>query len=52
MVRPIYKILLGLAIVGYVIASCIMHADLYHKLGQIEHILAHISSGHTGPEEK
>lgn len=47
MVRPIYKILLIIAIVFYVIAACIIHADLYYKVGRLEHKLDHISNGHS-----
>lgn len=37
--RPIYKRLLIAAIVIYVIGSCIMYAEIYNKLGEIEHRL-------------
>jgi len=37
--RPIYKRLLVAAIVIYVIGSCIIYADIYQKLGEIEHRL-------------
>lgn len=45
-VRPIYKKLLIAAIVFYIIGSCLIQADLYNRLGEIEHKLAHISCGH------
>lgn len=50
-VRPIYKKLLIAAIAIYVIASCIMQADLYRKVGQVEHRLLHILYGHDCQEK-
>ena len=41
-VRPIYKKLLIMAIVIYVIGSCIMMTDLYYRLGVVEHKLYHV----------
>ena len=45
-IRPIYKKLLILAIVIYVIGTTAMISELYHIVGKIEHTLAHISEGH------
>jgi hypothetical protein len=42
-VRPVYKNLLILAIVLYIIALTIMLSDMYRKVGHIEHVLAHFS---------
>ena len=44
-VRPVYKKLLIVAVVLYVIGVCIIQSDLYHKLGCIEHSLMHIQAG-------
>lgn len=45
--RPIYKKLLIAAIVIYVIGSCIIQADLYRKIGEIEHEMMHaLCCGH------
>ena len=39
--RPIYKKLLILALVVYIIGSCIIMTDLYIKVGKIEHSMVH-----------
>lgn len=41
-VRPIYKKLLLIAIVIYVIGVSVALADLYCKIGNIEHTLSHM----------
>ncbi|NQT23472.1 MAG: hypothetical protein HQ579_08580 [Candidatus Omnitrophica bacterium] len=41
--RPIYKKLLIITIVVYVIANAAMVSQLYHKIGEIEHQLVHVS---------
>lgn len=45
-VKPIYVKLLTAAIAAYVIGTCVMLSELYSKIGEIEHVLSHISSGH------
>ena len=44
--RPIYIKLLILAIVVYVIGVTFILSDIYFKVGRIEHVLSHASSGH------
>ena len=41
-VRPIFKFLLIVAIALFVIGSCIIQADLYYKVGRLEHTMSHI----------
>jgi len=41
--RPIYKRLLIAAIVIYIIASSIMLADIYYKVGTLKHKVFHIT---------
>ena len=41
-IRPVFKKLLIAAIVVYVIGTCAIMAELYHKVGKIEHALTHI----------
>ncbi len=41
-VRPAFKKLLLVAVVVYVIGSCLIQADLYRRLGEAEHILDHL----------
>lgn len=45
-VKPVYKKLLVIAIVIYVIGVSMMQADLYLKVCRIEHILSHAGGGH------
>lgn len=44
--RPIYRRLLMAAVAIYVIGSCIMYAEIYQKLGEIEHRLEHLQCEH------
>ncbi len=46
LIRPIFKKLLIAAIVIYIIGSCIIHADVYSRLGEIEHKLVHVTCSH------
>ncbi|MBU4487791.1 MAG: hypothetical protein KKI13_01840 [Candidatus Omnitrophica bacterium] len=41
-IRPVFKKLLIAAIVVYVIGTCVIMAELYYKVGNIEHALAHM----------
>jgi hypothetical protein len=34
------------AVVVYVVGSCIMQADLYRRIGSIEHAMTHAKQGH------
>lgn len=45
-IRPIYKKLLIAAIVVYIIGVAFILADIYMKVGEIEHALTHTSGGH------
>ncbi len=45
--RPIYVKLLLVTIVLYIISATFIMADLYYKVGEIEHILAHMDKGHV-----
>lgn len=45
-IKPVYKKLLIAAIVIYVIGVASMLADIYMKVGAIEHALVHISCEH------
>lgn len=45
--RVIYKRLLIAAIVTYVVAYCVMQADQYRRIGEMDHKLAHVSSGYN-----
>ena len=47
-IRPIYKKLLIIAVVVYIISTTIMLSDLYSKVGKIEHTLidAGLQHGH------
>lgn len=45
-IKPIYKKLLIMAIVIYVIGVTFILADMYMKIGKIEHALSHMSGGH------
>jgi len=40
-VRPVFKKMLILAIAIYVIGMCMIQADIYHKIGCIEHSMVH-----------
>ena len=42
-VRPVYKWLLILAIAIYVAAVSAINADLYYRVGRLEHKLMHIT---------
>jgi hypothetical protein len=41
--RPIYKKLLIAAITVYVIGTAFALADIYHKIGNIDHALGHMA---------
>lgn len=45
--KPIYIKLLIAVLALYIISSCIMHADIYRKLGEIEHKMMHITAGNS-----
>ena len=45
-IRPIYKKLLIVAIVIYVTGVTFILADMYMKIGEIEHALTHMSGSH------
>jgi len=45
-IRPIYKKLLIVAIVIYITGVTFILADIYLKVGEIEHALSHTSAGH------
>ena len=45
-VKPIYKKLLIVAIIVYVIGNCIMLADLYKNVGDIKYYLVHKAKNH------
>ncbi len=50
-IRPIYILLLIMAAAYYVANVCAMHADLYKKIGRLEHKLMHMGYGReTGCE--
>ncbi|MFA6142257.1 MAG: hypothetical protein WC738_03075 [Candidatus Omnitrophota bacterium] len=53
-IRPVYKKLLAAAIAAYIVGSCIIQADLCHRLGEVEHKLCHTSCscGHARGECK
>lgn len=44
--RPIYKKLLAVAVVIYVVGVCVMLSDIYQKIGLIEDTLVHMQAGH------
>lgn len=44
--RPIYKKLLIIAVVLYVIGICLIQVDMYISLGRIEHMLIHADKGY------
>lgn len=44
-VRPVFRNLLVVAIVVYIVALTLMLSDMYSKVGHIEHTLAHITFG-------
>ncbi len=45
-IRPMYKKLLIVTIVIYIIGMTFIMADIYMKVGEIEHTLMHMSGGH------
>ena len=45
-IRPIYKKLLITAIVIYITGVTFILADIYMKIGKIEHALTHMSGSH------
>ncbi len=45
-IRPIYKKLLIAAIVIYITGVTFILADIYTKVGEIEHTLSHMSESH------
>jgi len=45
-IRPIYKKLLIAAIVIYITGVTFILADIYTKVGEIEHVLAHMPESH------
>ena len=45
-VRTGFKISLIIAIVIYLIGTCLMLVDLYHTVGKIEHTLLHVTGEH------
>ncbi|MBU0604947.1 MAG: hypothetical protein KKH77_01515 [Candidatus Omnitrophica bacterium] len=45
-IRPIYKKLLIAAIVIYITGVTFSLANIYMKVGEIEHALTHASGGH------
>ncbi len=45
-IKPIYKKLLIAAIVIYVTGVTFILADMYMKIGEIEHALTHMSGNH------
>jgi len=45
-IRPIYKKLLVLTIVAYVIWTAIAITDLYNTVGKMKHTLMHLSEKH------
>jgi hypothetical protein len=47
-VRPAYVVALFIAIVLYVVYSCIMHSDLCYRLCVAEHKLLHLTGEHQG----
>jgi hypothetical protein len=47
-VRPVFKNLLIIAVVLYILALTYTLSDMYIKVGNIEHALAHVSfAGHN-----
>ncbi|MFO7535006.1 MAG: hypothetical protein R6X19_04875 [Kiritimatiellia bacterium] len=52
-VRPAFKILLLIALVMYIIGVCLIQADLYRKMGDIDHAMMHLAekSAHDAQEE-
>jgi hypothetical protein len=42
--KPVYKRLLMVAIAIYVVGVSLMQADLYFRIGKIEHTLLHASA--------
>lgn len=47
-VRPKYVISFFIAIVLYIIYSCIMHSDLCYRLCIAEHRIMHLTGEHEG----
>lgn len=52
-IKPAFKILLLIALVIYIIGSCLIQADLYNRLGNVEHELMHLTEKtvHNAQEE-
>jgi hypothetical protein len=55
--RPVYRYLLIVAIIVYVIGVCLVQVDLYNKTGELEHQALHAAAekgahggGHEGHE--
>lgn len=46
--RTIYVTLLYVAAVIYVIGVCLLQADLYGRIGKLEHASAHAATGGRG----
>ena len=44
-IKPIYKRLLLLTIVFYVVGVCALQADLQTRIGNIEHAMSHAGTG-------
>ena len=44
-VRPIFKILLIIALAIYIIGNCAIQADLYARYSRIKHAMVHILKG-------
>lgn len=51
-VRPAYVVALFIAIVLYVVYSCVMHSDLCYRLCVAEHKLMHLTGEHQGVAPK
>jgi cell division protein FtsL len=45
-ISPIYKRLLVMAIVFYILASCYMMSELYYKVMDVEHKVMHLTGEH------
>ncbi len=50
--RPGYVIALFIAVVLYVVYSCVMHSDLSYRLCIAEHKLMHLAGEHQGAYPK
>jgi len=51
-VRPSYVIALFIAVILYVVYSCVMHSDLCYRLCIAEHKLMHLTGEHQGASPK